>query len=115
MIKKPKNNIPKRRYNLWIRDPHCHWCNRELEWLETTVDHINQKTKNKKRPKVGVRVLACHPCNNQRQIDAFNEMNKIQQWLRDGNIPPVRRIWGPRKTPIYARIWLLYYHLTKKK
>lgn len=109
-----QNGIARRRYNLWKRDPHCHWCKEELEWSETTIDHINQKTRNKTRPAIGVRVLSCQKCNNQRQIDEFNTMNKVQQWLRNGSVPSIRRVWDiKRNTPIYARVWLIYYHLKK--
>ena len=109
-----KNNyIAQRRYVFWKRDPHCHWCGKKLKWKKSTIDHINQRTKlgDEKRPRIGRLVLSCEPCNNQRQIDAFNEMNKVQQWIRDNNIPPIRRVWGKRSTPLYARAWLLYYYL----
>jgi len=110
------NKIANRRYKLWKDNPHCHWCGQKLKWEKTTADHINQKTKlgDEIRPKQGKIVLSCQKCNQQRQIDAFNEMNKVQQWLRDNNIPPIRRIWGKRPTPLYARVWLLYYYLIKK-
>jgi len=110
--KKPKNKMGRRRWWLWTKDPHCYWCNKKLAWSKTTVDHINQKTKlGSVRPLKGHTVLSCKPCNNQRQVDAFNEMNKVEQWIKTGGIPRLRRAWGTRPTPIYARLWLLYYHL----
>lgn len=29
-----------RRRELFARDPHCHWCRKELRWPEPTLDHI---------------------------------------------------------------------------
>lgn len=116
--KKPKNKCGRRRWNLWVKDTHCYWCKRELEWNETTLDHLFQRTKlgDECRPILHnqeTTVLSCSECNSKREREAFNEMNKVHQWIRDNNIPPIRRAWGKRKTPIYARLWVLYYYLIK--
>ncbi len=116
MIKLNKNNdIRTRRYNLWKKHPHCYWCDKKLKWKKSTLDHINQKTKNKKRPVHGHTVLSCKPCNNKRQADEFSSMNKIQQWIRTNGIPRLRRAFtlGKRSTPLYARLWILYYYTMK--
>lgn len=109
------NKIAKRKYNLWKKDPHCYWCGCKLKWSKATADHFYQRTKigAEKRPIQGIIVLACKKCNNQRQADAFNEMNKVQQWVRNKTIPKLKRAWSFKKiTPLYARVWILYYYLT---
>lgn len=112
---KPKNRIGRRRWHLWIKNPHCHWCDKKLKWNESTADHLQQKTKLGEEHlwnKYGKIVLSCEKCNQQRQLDAYNEMNQVQQWLRTGNIPKLKRAWSfYRPTKFYARLWILYFYL----
>src|SRR5689334_13074182 len=65
-----------RRLRLLAINPHCYWCGKKVRgykrqgpWKddEATIDHLYDK-KAGPRPKQGVRVLACWPCNRQRNI-----------------------------------------------
>ena len=112
---KPKNKFGRRRYNLWVEDPHCYWCGKKLKWKETTLDHVNQRTKlgNERRPRWGATVLSCEPCNNERQVKEFEEMNQIQKWKRTKNYPGFKRAWNNPDFPLYAKVWLIWFYFKK--
>ncbi len=71
--------MQKRREILMARDPHCHWCGRELKDKKTngrgrlpkdfpTIDHLQNRFFGRKYvPNKEMTVLACPSCNNERQ------------------------------------------------
>ena len=93
-IRKPKNKIGRRRYNLYIRDPHCYYCGRELKWKESTVDHVYSKVESGKRNTPngkGETVLACSSCNNKRQSLEIKSLPRWHWWLRSQAFPKISR------------------------
>lgn len=59
-----KVGIKARRKRLWLANPHCKYCNKYLQWEETTIDHVIPRSKGGK----GLQhkdneVLSCRRCN----------------------------------------------------
>ena len=105
--KKPKNKIGARRWNLWMEDPHCHWCRKELSWRQSTVDHLNSKVKQEKREYVRFpnTVLSCGPCNQKRATQERLEMPRWFWWYRSRMFPRVTRL----DLTLKERFIIIYY------
>lgn len=84
---KPKSQQARRRLNLWLKDPHCFWCERltvlppngggALFPHHATLDHI--LSRNVRLPGEQFNcgentVLACHQCNNERNREELDSI-----------------------------------------
>ena len=102
------NYNAKRRIRLMLKDPHCHWCRRELRLYDIrggklppdypTIDHLKDKFLHGKRPEVGMKqttlVLACPKCNNERTNKIATSKHKFKTWWKAGAFPPPFRWFG---------------------
>jgi len=113
-IRKPKNQVGRRRYNLWHQDPHCYYCKKELEWKESTIEHLYSKVKNGtfkgKREKsyydVDVyTVLSCSKCNQERQAQEIKELPRWRWWVRSRSFPKFLR----KDLTLIERCIILWY------
>ena len=113
-IKKPKNSYGRRRYNLWIVDSHCYYCHKELEWKETTLEHLYSKVKNGKykgeRAKrvtevKNYTVLSCGPCNIEQQRKEHIELPRWRLWVRSKSFPRFFR----KDLTLIERFRILWY------
>ena len=116
MPKKPKNSNGRRRYNLWRQDPHCHYCERELRWEETTLEHLYSKVKcgkykGKREKKLSevekYTVLSCAPCNEKRAQEEHKEIPRWRVWRKSRSFP---RIYKQGLT-LWERLIILWYLL----
>jgi 5-methylcytosine-specific restriction endonuclease McrA len=55
----------KRRLKLLEKDPHCHFCKKELDIYTSTLDHLLPKSKGGKNT-VDNLVLSCYICNHKK-------------------------------------------------
>jgi 5-methylcytosine-specific restriction endonuclease McrA len=55
----------KLRRSLWLNDPHCHYCGRELAFEESTLDHKLAKGKGGTHEMSNL-VLSCLECNHEK-------------------------------------------------
>ena len=81
------------------RDPHCHWCGRELVWFDpgpkckafppnfATQDHLNSRVASKPRPPRGKLVLACRECNEARAAEEERALGIAELRRRAGHNP----------------------------
>ena len=116
-IKKPRNQVGRRRYTLWHQHPYCYHCHRKLEWKKSTIDHLYSKVKNGrykgKREKtvddVDVyTVLSCSPCNHDQQKKERLEMPRWHWWIRSRAFPRITR----KDLTMKEKIIILWYQWT---
>ena len=66
---RPKKKSPgsgnRRRFRLWEKNPHCKYCNRLLEFRESSLDHVIPLSKGGSN-KLSNIVLACYKCNKEK-------------------------------------------------
>ena len=106
--KKPSNKIGRRRWNLWVNDPHCYYCGEKIRWRHSTVDHVYSKVRNGKRnaPKgKGETVLACKDCNQGRQIAEMKAMPRWRWWLRSKAFPNLTR----KDLTLFEKVIIIWY------
>jgi hypothetical protein len=115
-IRKPKNQVGRRRYNLWHQDPHCYYCKKELEWKESTIEHLYSKVKNgkykgrreKTKDEVEIfTVLSCKVCNNEQQIKEHAELPRYKLWIRSRSFPNFLK----KQLTLGERLIILWYQL----
>jgi hypothetical protein len=117
-MKKPskKNQIARRRWNLWNRDPHCYYCKKKLKWEETTLEHLYSRVKNgrfkgereKRFEDVDVyTVLSCSDCNHERQAQEIKELPRWRWWVRSRSFPRFFR----KDLTVYERLIILWYQM----
>jgi 5-methylcytosine-specific restriction protein A len=74
--KKKKNKKSTRlRKEKWHHDPKCHYCKRELEWEETTLDHVIPQSKGGETSEENT-VLACERCNKEKGDKVYSPSPK---------------------------------------
>ena len=114
--KKPKNSNGRRRYKLWIQDPHCYWCGSELKWKKSTIDHLysrvkNGKFKGKREKKAkdveNYTVLSCTSCNQKQQVKERLEMPRWHWWIRSRSFPRFSR----KDLTMVERFVILWYRI----
>ncbi len=107
-----KSSMTRRRWSLWRAHPFCHYCKKELQWEESTIEHLYSRVKTGKRqlPEDGVgrRILSCSKCNNDQAKKEWGTLPRTEQWMRTGAYPRLRRrdlSWSERKL-IFKITWL---------
>lgn len=103
-----KNNyFAKRRLRLMQKDPHCHWCRRELKSYPNrtrgklpadfpTIDHLTSKflcPRRDTRMRKTTLVLACQKCNTARQKEEHAKHIWLTRW-KSGMFPYPFRWFG---------------------
>ena len=109
-----KSSITRRRYNLWKQDPHCYYCERELKWEESTLDHVYSKVKCGKykgrREKTASEVdtytvLACAPCNEKLAAEEHKQIPRWRVWRRSRSFPKIYK----SGLTLFERVIILWY------
>lgn len=103
----PKNKHAKRRWNLWTADNHCYYCNRELTWEESTLEHLNSRVLRDKRPIAqGITtVLSCGPCNQHQAKTEMLSMPKSYWWKKSRQFPN----WRKRGLTLKERAFVVWW------
>lgn len=101
-----------RRYNLWKRDPRCHWCEKETKYsasqrdpLLATLDHIYPRghpLRNSFKPGQERTILACRKCNAERG----NSFVKMEEEKKISFISYLAHLYNKRERRMAKRpIW----------
>lgn len=61
-----------KRRKLWLKNPHCNYCNKELLYSESTLDHVIPVSKGGKNKNTNL-VLACKDCNTKKSDQSVND------------------------------------------
>jgi len=113
-IKKPKNSNGRRRLNLWRQYPYCHYCDKELKWRETSLEHLYSRVKNgkykgkreKKHNEVETyTVLSCKMCNQEQQLKEHAEMPRWKIWRKSRAFPSFFK----KQLTMWERFVILWY------
>lgn len=72
--KRSSNRARNMRKRLMKKDPRCHWCGKELEYSEETLDHVIPLSRGGADRFENV-VLSCKPCNS----DRGNDMPELKE------------------------------------
>lgn len=62
----------KRRLNLIEKDPHCYYCRREVDFSNSTLDHLIPRSKGG-TGNLSNLVLACYSCNHKKKDMNYEE------------------------------------------
>ena len=104
---KPKNKRGKRRWNLWMNNNRCFYCNKKLKWEESTLEHLNSKVLRNPRPQIhGITTtLSCSSCNQDRARVEMISMPRSYWWKRSRQFPR----WNRKDLTWRERIFIIWY------
>ena len=65
-----------KRKRIWNKDPHCFYCGFELEWEESTADHIIPRAEGGSNDRANL-VIACNSCNELKGSNVYLDMQVV--------------------------------------
>lgn len=93
LVKRLRHNKDvRRRLNLWLADPRCHWCSCVTDFApgqerhfptKATTDHLKSRLMGRAPGEVVPVVLACHQCNQQRNVVETKQLRPTGKTVLD--------------------------------